>query len=366
MKGGESMRKLLYILLILSLAAMAAACTSPEARQQKGKTELKIIIAGSLLVPFQQLEKEYESINPDIDILLEGHGSVQAIREVTELGDQADLLAVADTQLIPLLMYQLNVPDSNMPYAGWCINFSSNKLGIAYKDQSAYAEKINADNWYQIISRPDVSIGLPDPRIDAMGYRVLMMLQLAEDYYDDDTIFEKTVGSAFEYPMDINKQGNIFVITVPEIVKSQQGRVKLRSYSIQLMALLESGDLDYAFEYESVARQRGLNFLSLPEGIDLSSPDHEESYRRVEVNLDFKRFASLMPQFKGAQIVYGLTIPNNAAHSDEAAEFIQFLLGEGGQAIFTQNYQPELSTSVCDNPEVLPESLKSLFLEEEQ
>lgn len=362
------MRKLLYILLILSLATMAAACTSPEASQEnnKDKTELKVIIAGSLLAPFQQLEKEYESLHPDIDVLLEGHGSVQAIREVTELGDQADLLAVADTQLIPLLMYQSNVPDGSTPYAGWRIDFSTNKLGLAYKDQSAYAAEINAENWYQIISRPDVSVGLPDPRIDAMGYRVLMMLQLAEDYYDDDTIFEKTIGAAFEYPMDINKQGDISVITVPEIVKSKEERVKLRTYSIQLMALLESGDLDYAFEYQSVAEQRGLNFLSLPEGIDLSSPDYEENYRQVEVNLDFKRFASLMPQFKGARIVYGLTIPNNAGHRAEAAEFIGFLLGEGGKAIFAQNYQPELAAPVCDNPEALPESLKSLFPEEEQ
>lgn len=341
--------------------AMAAGCKSPQAQQQSDKTELKVIIAGSLLVPFQELEKEYESLHPDIDVVLEGHGSVQAIREVTELGNRADVLAVADTQLIPLMMYRLNIPDSDMPYADWYINFSTNKLGIAYQDQSAYLTQINADNWYQILSRPDVSVGLPDPRIDSMGYRVLMLLQLAEDYYQNDAIFENMIGSAFDPQIEIIKQGNLATIIVPEIVKSTQDRVKLRGYSIQLMALLESGDLDYAFEYQSVAKQRGLNFLSLPEGLDLSSPDYENNYRRVEVNLDFKRFASLAPKFQGTRIVYGLTIPNNALHPAEAAEFIQFLLGDGGKAIFEKNYQPELAAPVCDDPQALPESLKSLF-----
>jgi len=236
------MRKLLYFILILSITVIATGCSSKDAQEKNDKTELKVIIAGSLLVPFQEVEKEFESHNPNIDVVLEGHGSVQAIREVTELGDRADLLAVADAQLIPLMMYQLKIPDSSTNYANWCIDFSTNKLGIACQDGSAYYSEINGDNWYQIISRPDVSIGLPDPRIDAMGYRVLMMMQLAEDYYHDDTIFENTIGSAFAPAMNIKKQDDITTITVPEIVKSTQDRVKLRTYSIQLMALLESGD----------------------------------------------------------------------------------------------------------------------------
>jgi len=44
-------------------------------------------------------------------------------------------------------------------------------------------------------------------------------------------------------------------------------------------ALLESGDIDYAFEYLSVARQHRLEFLSLPSEIDLGSD--LESNRKV-------------------------------------------------------------------------------------
>ena len=45
--------------------------------------------------------------------------------------------------------------------------------------------------------------------------------------------------------------------------------ILLRGASIQLIALLESGDLDYGFEYESVIRQHGLKLLSLPDEVNL-------------------------------------------------------------------------------------------------
>lgn len=354
-------RKKLSLLLILLIVAALASSSISCSPQASSKLELKVIIAGSLIVPFQAMEKEFESINPDIDVLLEGHGSVQVIRGVTELGYNADLAAVADAQLIPLMMYSARLPDNNIPYADWCIEFSTNKLGIAYKAESAYSSELDADNWYEIMSRPDVNIGLADPRIDAMGYRTLMVIQLAEDYYRDDTIFEKLIGSAFNPSVDVMENDDIATITVPELLKPAQQRIKLRSYSIQLMALLESGDIDYSFEYESVAKQNGLKFLSLPQGIDLSSQDYANQYRQVTVNLNFQRFASLVPKFEGAPIVYGVTIPANAPHPQEAVRFLEFLLGTDGQRIFDECYQPLLPTPVCDNVDALPDALKPLF-----
>jgi molybdate/tungstate transport system substrate-binding protein len=358
-----NMRKLFQSLLIplIVVIAASAGCSSSGFRQGKDQVELKVIIAGSLLAPFQALEKEFERLNPDIDVQLEGHGSVQVIRSVTELGNSADLTVVADAQLIPLMMYSVQIPENNTPYADWMIKFSTNRLGIAYHDNSAYASEINAENWPGIISRPDITIGLADPRIDAMGYRTLMVIRMAEDYYRDDTIFERTIGSAFNPPIVITEREGISTINVPEVVRSTQPRVKMRSYSIQLMALLESGDLDYSFEYESVAKQRGLKFLALPPAIDLGSPDYEEQYQQVDVRLDFRRFASVIPNFKGTQIVYGLSIPKNAPHPQEAARFIEFLLGPDGRRIFEQSWQPLLPVPVCDNIQRLPKRLQSLF-----
>ncbi len=179
---------LLLLLLLIGPIISATACAP-------GRTELKVICASSLMVPFQEMEKEFEAVHPDIDVVVEGHGSIEAIRYVTELDTEADVVAVADYSLIPMMMYNHQVPGTSESYADWYVNFATNRLGLAYTKKSKYADQISATNWYDILSDPDVKLGIPDPNIDSCGYRALMMCQLAETYYGDETIFEKVLGS---------------------------------------------------------------------------------------------------------------------------------------------------------------------------
>ncbi len=355
------MKRYFVVVLMVLVLLSGGGCSRGLTGGRNDRVDLKVIIAGSLLVPFQAVEKEYERLNPDVDVQLEGHGSVQVIRAVTELGEIADIVAVADAQLIPLMMYPLMITDQKKPYADWTIRFSANRLGLAYKSESAYSGDINDDNWCEVLARPDVTIGLADPRIDAMGYRTLMALQLAEDLYDDEGIFERTIGYAMDPAVKITRSNEVDTISVPEILKSRDPRIKLRGYSIQLMALLESGDLDYSFEYESVAKQRGLEWLRLPSAVDLSEGSLMEQYARTAVSLDFKRFSSIVPIFKGAPIVYGLTIPGNAMNPEEADRFINFLLGPEGQEIFLRTHHAMWLTPQCDNVEALSPSLQLMF-----
>lgn len=354
---GKLICHLMMVVLITPLILGFTSCGSVG----QNKIQLRVYHADSLLIPFQEIEKQFEVKYPDIDVLLDGHGSIQVIRSVTELHQDVDLAAVADSQLIPLLMYHTQMPDGNGPYADWYIDFATNALGIAYTDKSPYASEITIDNWYEIMSRQDVRIGLADPRIDSLGYRVLMAVELAESYYKDDTIFEQLFDGAFTIRLDVSFANGITTITVPQLMKSAQDRIVLRSYSLQLLALLESGDVDYSFEYESVARQHNLKFLKLPQAIDLSSQDYANTYQQVHVIMDFQRFASVNPEFFGAPIVYGLTIPKNAPHQEEAIEFIQFLFSPEGQRILSDNYQPPLSPPKADDIAKVPDTLRSLL-----
>ena len=134
----------------------------------------------------------------------------------------------------------------------------------------------------------------------------------------------------------------------------------IRGASIQLIALLESGDLDYAFEYESVIRQHGLQMVQLPGALNLGEEAYQDNYRRVQVNLDFQRFATVKPVFRGERIAYGITIPSNAPHPDEAALFIAFLLGPEGRALMQANSQPMFDPAMAENHELLPPALQAL------
>jgi molybdate/tungstate transport system substrate-binding protein len=342
-------------ILLLILSSGLTACKSQEPSQ------LRVLAAGSLLIPFDELEQAFEAQHPDVDVLVEGHGSIQCVRHVTELDELADVVAVADYALIPMLMYESREPETGEPYATWHLRFATNRLGIAYTPQSAYADEIDADNWYEVVSRPDVLLGLSDPRFDACGYRGLMATQLAEAYYGDAAIFHRVFGSRLTPYVQIEEREDANVILVPETLqpKEDSGLI-VRGSSVRLLGLLESGDLDYAFEYESVSRQHGLEFLPLPPEIDLSDEARAADYARVRVSLDYQRFASVKPEFVGGQIVYGITIPSNAPHPDLAAEFIRLIFGPEGQEIMARNQHPMIVPAEVDNPEAAPDSLEGL------
>ena len=67
-------------------------------------TVLKIFHAGSLSVPFEELEAKFEELHPDVDVQREPAGSAKCVRKITELDSQADILASADYNLIPKMM----------------------------------------------------------------------------------------------------------------------------------------------------------------------------------------------------------------------------------------------------------------------
>jgi len=343
-----------FIIALLLIPLLNTGCGS-------SKTPLPVIVAGSFMVPIEDLETKFEELHPDIDVQVEGHGSIQVIRQVTELDKEADVLIVADYSLIPMMMYNTTIASSDEPYADWYLSFATNSLGLAYTNTSAYSGEINQSNWYEILTRPDVITGISDARIDSCGYRAFMTCQLAEDYYDDASIFEQLFGDSFTWPVTVSGEDGIQTIHVPEILEPKNDRLVLRGNSVWLLFLLDAGEIDYAFQYRSVAEQHGHSFLELPPEIDLSSDDYATSYGSVMVKMDFQRFGSVQPEFNGEPIIYGLTIPNNAPHPDIAAEFVSFLISTQGQAILTDNDQPPIVPAQTDNPEALPAEIRELL-----
>lgn len=362
-------KKFFFLLIIISLTFSACNAARMQATQNPihttvsgitEKTPLVLFAAGSLIIPFQALETAFEEKYPQIDILAEYHGSIQVMRHVTEMHDQIDVVVTADSQLIPMLMYAVNDPESGLPYADWYINFATNRLAIAYTATSKYGGEINAENWVKILSRPDVIYGISDPRFDPAGYRALMAFALQEQVVGDYGLFKTMFKDQFVSPITIFREDESVLITIPEILDTTtNGHVRMRGSSIQLIAMLESGDLDYAFEYESVIRQHQLSILRLDEKVDLSSSQLLNIYDDVEVKLDFQRFQSVEPHFFGEPITYGITIPTNAKHQEAAELFLDFLFSESGQRIMNDNHHPMFETLTADGYENLPLNLQT-------
>jgi len=316
------MKKIITLFLSLLLVAIVlASCGEAETDEELSGT-LQIYHAGSLTIPFAEISEEFNKIYPNIEILAEGAGSATTIRKVTELGKECGVIGSADYSLIPELMY----PD----YADWYIIFASNQMCLTYTDTSAYADEITSDNWYEILQREGVTYGRSDPDQDPCGYRTLMVWQLAEIHYGATGLYD----SLFEADGDL-----------------------MRPKSVDLIALLESGDLDYAFEYTSVAAQHSLNYVSLPPEINLADTAFADFYSQAEVEIAGAEPGETLTK-TGKPIVYGVTIPSNFPRMDLAIAWIDFLLSDEGIAIMEANGQPPIVPAVTDNADNLPEDLK--------
>ncbi len=356
-------KKIVAVTIIAAiLVAAALVFLNPSAPAQEKKV-LKIYSATSLLYPLGIAEGRFEALYPDVDVQIEGHGSIQVIRHVVELGDTADLLMVADYSLIPTMMYVAKIPESTQSYSSWYLRFSENSIVLAYTNTSKYASEITADNWYNILSRPDVKYGFPNPMIDALGYRCLITMQLAESYYGDASIFDRLVSLNFNPPILTTTVGEKVNITVPEILNPEP-KVYLRSSSIHLIPLLETGTIDYCFLYLSNAEQQNFSYMLLPDEINLASPEMAEHYSSVSVNYKHERFATISLNRTGAPIYYGLTIPANAKNPDLAAEFVKFIIYGEGKNIFNEAHQSIIFPAYTDNHSGLPATLKP-YAEEE-
>ena len=202
--------------------------------------------------------------------------------------------------------------------------------------------------------------GLADPRFDPAGYRALMVLQLAERYYHDPIIFENVVMGQFTTPVIVEREGRRDVIQVPEILETQPGSsLVLRDESIELDALLETGDLDCAFEYESVARQSGLQYVRLPAAIDLGEQRYAHVYSSVAVKLASQRFASIKPVFAGGVIRYAFTIPSNAP-DPQLGDGVRRLAAQSGRATGVRGRLPALDRAAVGGPlrRLVPEEVR--------
>ncbi|NVM54822.1 MAG: tungstate ABC transporter substrate-binding protein WtpA [Candidatus Helarchaeota archaeon] len=345
----ELHRDKIIALAIIMIIVVSVGVSLLVIRQQEGKTTLQVFHAGSLTVPFDSFANAYTAINPENLIDNEAYGSASAIRQITEVGRLADLLGSADYTLIYSMMMNVSIPSQGMNYADWYIIFTINEMGIAYvpENNPPYIENLTSgtNKWYEILNETDVTFGRADPWQDPCGYRTLMVWGLADDYYN----LSGTVD-----PQDINES---MYAKDPIMGYEGPGKTKVKAKEVDLIALLEGEEIDYLFIYKSVATQHNLGYLELDDHVDLSNFTLESFYNNVTVH----RISPLVPGERssdktGKTIQYGLTIPNNAPHPEEAIEYVKFILGYPG--LLQELGQPPYYPAYASNASKLPAELQ--------
>ncbi len=317
------MKKITLVLSMVVLVLVLGSQPAPAAAREK----VVIFHAGSLSVPLAAMEKAFEKAHPEIDIQREGSGSRKCARKISDLGKDCDIMASADFSVIDNLL----IPK----FATWNIRFATNQMVLCYSDKSAYAKELTPESWIYILAREGVEWGHSDPNLDPCGYRSLMVLQLAE--------------KAFKKP-GLNQR-----------LLANRPLRNIRPKEVELIAMLENGALDYAWEYRSIAVQHKLKFQSLPQEINLSNYALDSFYRQAEVQVSGKKPGEKIT-LRGKSITYGVTLLNNAPHKAAAIKFLDYMLApEGGLKILAGMGQPPIVPArVCDEKviAILPESLQ--------
>lgn len=308
---------------VLTIVLTSCGRKSENSSNKKISGDLIIFHAGSLSVPFKKIKKEFNKRYPDVNVLLESAGSRACARKITELKKSCDIMASADYTVIDELL----VPE----YAAWNIKFATNEMCIVYHKSSRRSKEINRGNWYKILMDQDIAFGRSDPNSDPCGYRAVLAMKLAGKYYNSVELAEKL----------LNKDKNY-----------------IRPKETDLLALLESNTIDYLFLYRSVAQQHELDYLILPDEINLKSAELAVYYKTATVDVTGKKPGKFITK-KGAPMVYGITIPKNASNPKAALAFVNFVLSkEKGMKIMEKQGQPSAVPSKSETFEKIPEQLK--------
>jgi len=318
------------IFSLIIIIQVFSGCNSFNSRQKERAPTLHIIHAGSLTHPVKLISEKFQNENPDVKILSEAWGSKAGARRIMEIETPCDVYLSADYAVIEHML----IPD----HASWYIKFASNEMAIVYTPKSLYANEITVENWYEILLRPDVRIARSNPDHDPCGVRTVFTAKLSEIFYQSPGL----ANSLLEKDLQ-----------------------NVRPKETDLIALLESGQVDYIFLYLSVAQQHQLSWLRLPSALSQNDPTMENWYSQVSTETMGTSPGSTITE-TCRSMVYGLTIPKKSENAELALRFVAFVLDENkGMKILEELGQPSVIPSSSAYYNEIPEALQKFVIKQE-
>ena len=298
---------------------------------RRSAAEVAVFYATSLTAVLGDAVDKFQHDNPRIRVRLEPSGSQVAARKVVELGMRADIVAVADAGIIGKMM----IPR----HASWNVIFATNEIVLAHKDHSRFTDEITTQNWTSVLLRPGVRLGRANPDTAPVGYNTLLVWQLAEKS-----------GSYGDAGANLSAR-----------LAGQCAKEHVTHDEAELLTLLETRAVDYAFLFRSTAEDHHLKITALPADQNLSQPELAEHYASASVEVRMKQGEG-RTRITGGPITYGLTIPVGAPHAAEAQRFVATLLGESGRRLLERRGFRPAKPAWCSPCTALPEELRSLVV----
>jgi molybdate/tungstate transport system substrate-binding protein len=338
--------KTVFLFMSWMIVMKAPASNAQESVPHRPAGVLTVYHAGSLTEAFQSVEAAFMKEYPGVHVADKAFGSVDMARRVTSGGESADIFATADYADIDSML--------KPRYAAYTIRFAQGGIVLMYRaDNPNPAARLNeiADpritydpnanppsipnvtaNWYKNLTRPGILIGGADPAADPGGYRAVMIMQLAEEYYREPGLYQRMRDH----------------------------------YAVTAGAGMQSYDFRFIYESSALAAARqdpAVRLARLPAEIALSDSAKDEFYRKAVVSIPGLFEADPPVRVEGTRVTWGITILNAANNRANAIAFLAFLLNPNKGVALQKTVGPEPIVPALitrSDHERLPKELQSL------
>ncbi|WP_428377552.1 extracellular solute-binding protein [Lichenicoccus sp.] len=256
---------------MVTAAAAALALGGVMLASQARAADVSVLYAGSLVNLMEHgIGAAFDASSGDHFVGYAG-GSNALANQIKGRLRRADVFVSASPKVNDAL-----TGAANGNWVSWYVTFAKSPLLIAYNPRGRFAAELRSKPWYEVLREPGIRIGRTDPALDPKGRLTLQLLQRAEQVYHQPGLAQAVLGAP-NNPAQVR----------PE--ESLAGR-------------MQSGQLDVGFFYST-------------EATDLKLP-------------------SIKPAPEVATgAIYTATILRDAADPAGAARYVNFLLGEPGQAV---------------------------------
>ena len=196
-------------------------------------------------------------------------------------------------------------------FGGWAIAFASDQMGIVYANSttqnSAAMAVINAYNtasstnttaalyaFFNNLTSGQVKVGISNPNADPAGYRAWIVLEAAGHIYANNTNY-------FVNRM-ISNGGNFTGASAADLV-----------------APLQTGQIQFLFIYKSDITAEHLKLIQLPSGVNLGSGAYNTFYSQFTYTIT-------TGVQKGGSITLWYHVPKTSTDPTDSVKFVAFVI----------------------------------------
>lgn len=281
----------------LSIACLAGLILPPAA-SAASLVPLEVAFAGSMGAVMDKGITPAVSRELDVDLHGRGQGAMALAHLITGGSLRPDVFVSVTPGPMKVVL------DAGLASRADAI--ARTQMVIAYSPRSRFASALAASArpghapWWRVLESPGFRFGRTDPSTDPQGKNILFMLELASSYYHQPDLVSKIAGPTLN-------SAQIF----PET---------------QVMARLQSGQLDASSAYRTQPAALHLPYLTLPAAINLGEAAQMAHYKTVSLRIGAR-------VSRPSPLIFYAAVLKTATHPRKAKALVHWLRGARGQAI---------------------------------